>query len=305
MSGLIDIYKEEKTCEYKGEIYSVRDNGSVMRHSRDGKKVRPLDNIWTFGKMDRHHGYTFISSEPVHRIVATAFLGKAPSTAHVVDHIDTNRQNNRPDNLRWLTRLENIVFNDITRKKLELLCGRPIDEILGDMSVLKSIPPSPQFDWMKAVSAEEAASSLASWKKWVSEVSARKKRDEQVSIDFNYRNGRNGMTYPLEPAEPEVSLERYYDNLSRDKTFCYKDYADGRALFNIVDYCLNNETGTLSVATSSSGGVKSFFLTNITIKDQQFIYATHSFFSPEGLEKYMTLARGEEWTGGEVFDDYC
>ena len=25
----------------------------------------------------------------------------------------------------------------------------------------------------------------------------------------------------------------------------------------------------------------------------------------DGLEKYMTLARGEEWTGGDVFDDFC
>ena len=32
---------------------------------------------------------------------------------------------------------------------------------------------------------------------------------------------------------------------------------------------------------------------------------TRSFFSPDGLEKYMTIAKGEEWKGGDVIDDFC
>ncbi|MBR6311843.1 MAG: HNH endonuclease [Oscillospiraceae bacterium] len=305
MSGLIDIFKEEKVCEYRGEIYSVRDNGAIMRHAREGLRRRPLDNTWTFGKLDASHGYTKISNEPVHRIVATAFLGEPPTKAHVVDHIDTNRQNNRPSNLRWLTRLENIVFNDITRKKLELLCGCSIDKILSDLSILKSIPLIPKFDWMKAVSEEEAAQSLASWRKWTQEVSARKEHDRQVVIDFNYQNGRNGMIYPYEPVDSDLSLEKYFDNLAVNETFCYKDYTSGRYSYSILDYCLNKETAVLSVATCSSDGVKSLFLTSITLHDNQFYYSTRSFFSPDGLEKYLTLAKGEEWTGGDVFDDYC
>lgn len=45
MDRLIDVYEVEKTCEYKGDFYSVRDNGAVMRHPQDGKKTRPLDNV--------------------------------------------------------------------------------------------------------------------------------------------------------------------------------------------------------------------------------------------------------------------
>lgn len=138
MGRLIDIYDVEKTCECKGNFYTVRDNGAVMRHAQDGKKTRPLDNVWTFGTINIQKGYTMIGSEPVHRIVATAFLGEAPSKSHVVDHIDTNRQNNRREKLRWVTRLENIVLNEITRKKLELLCGCTIDEILSDLSILRN-----------------------------------------------------------------------------------------------------------------------------------------------------------------------
>lgn len=43
-----------------------------------------------------------IASVRVHRIVATAFHGNPPTKEYVVDHIDTNRQNNRPDTLTRL-----------------------------------------------------------------------------------------------------------------------------------------------------------------------------------------------------------
>ena len=69
------------------------------------------------------------------------------------------------------------------------------------------------------------------------------------------------------------------------------------------DFCLNKVTNVLSVATTNEGGFKSF-LTSITIENNEYCYDTRSFFTNEGLEKYMTIAKGEEWTGGEVIDDY-
>jgi len=53
----------------------------------------------------------------------------------IVDHIDTNKTNNRPENLRWIPKLLNML-NPRTQKKLELLTGLPIEEILKDMSIL-------------------------------------------------------------------------------------------------------------------------------------------------------------------------
>ena len=99
-------FKSERECIYKGDRYTVRDNGAVLRHSRKNKPLRKLDNQWTFGTPN-NNGYMLIASEVVHRIVAYAFLGEPPTTQHIIDHIDTNRQNNRPQNLRWLTKLEN------------------------------------------------------------------------------------------------------------------------------------------------------------------------------------------------------
>ena len=72
----------------------MRDNGAVFRHIRENKAKRKLDAIWTFGILNKQSGYLLIGGERVHRIVALAFLGAPPTKEHVVDHIDTNKQNN-------------------------------------------------------------------------------------------------------------------------------------------------------------------------------------------------------------------
>jgi len=161
----IKEYKEQLECFYKGEKYSVRDNGAVFRHSRINKPLRKLDNLWIFGKPNTN-GYLLIASEVVHRIVAYAFLGEPPTSQHIVDHKDTNRQNNRPENLRWLTKLENILNNLITVKKITFLCGS-IEAFLSDPSILKNHESEDRnFGWMRAVSPDEAKASwqrLSSW----------------------------------------------------------------------------------------------------------------------------------------------
>ena len=113
------------------------------------------------------------------------------------------------------------------------------------------------------------------------------------------------MIYPLEPSHSEASLEKYYQNLKINKIFCYKSFQRETVTYKIVECYLNKETETLSVATRTTGGIKSLYLTSIRIENNSFVYDTRSFFSPDGLNKYMTLAKGEEWTGGDIFDDYC
>lgn len=46
----------------------------------------------------------------VHRLVALYFVERTDPTADTVDHIDTNTQNNRADNLQWVTLQENILL---------------------------------------------------------------------------------------------------------------------------------------------------------------------------------------------------
>ena len=75
---MVNVHHFIKECEclYKNELYSVRDNGAVFRHHPAGKRVRPTDNNWTFGKLNSRTGYLEIASVRIHRIVTTAFHGE-------------------------------------------------------------------------------------------------------------------------------------------------------------------------------------------------------------------------------------
>jgi hypothetical protein len=196
MIDLQEEYDEVKECIYKDEHYSVHNNGSVMRHRRKGVRKRKLDDVWSFGESNST-GYLYFGNERVHRIVATAFHGPAPSDKHVVDHIDTNRQNNRPENLRWLTRLENILNNEITRKKVELICGS-IEAFLKNPSLLYGHESEDKnFSWMRNVTLEEARISLARLTEW----SKSPLKPEGGSLgDWVFQNQSN--QHNSSPAEP-------------------------------------------------------------------------------------------------------
>ncbi len=161
----IDDYSEVKECDYKGEHYSVRDNGAILRHRRLNRPIRPNDEKWSFGKK-QHDGYMLFGGARVHIIVATAFYGPKDSSVFVVDHIDTNRCNNRPENLRWLTRLENVLKNEITRKRVIAICGS-IEEFLKNPNLLYDhVSDDKNFEWMRTVTKEEADISLKRMTQW-------------------------------------------------------------------------------------------------------------------------------------------
>ena len=136
---MIDDYNEVKECVYKDEHYSVRNNGAIFRHKREGRKMRIDDERWTFGIKNSKTGYMMLGQHRVHIIVATAFLGARDSKVYVVDHKDTNRCNNRVENLRWFTKLENALNNEITRNKIICICGS-IEAFVENPSILRFCP---------------------------------------------------------------------------------------------------------------------------------------------------------------------
>ncbi len=69
--------------------------------------------------------------------------------------LDTNRRNNRPDNLQWVTRLENALENPITRKRIIMRCGS-IEAFLADPSLLRECDVTLDFSWMRTVTDAEA-----------------------------------------------------------------------------------------------------------------------------------------------------
>lgn len=154
---LLEVFDRETQCEYKDRQYLVRDNGAICRLPKEGCRPSKMDNVWSFGTKNPDNGYMiFTGNIRVHQVVCTAFHGPEPQPHMVVDHIDTNRCNNRPENLRWLTRLENALNNDVTRKKIIYLCGS-VEAFIENPAILRTKALPPDVSWMKTVTKEEAA----------------------------------------------------------------------------------------------------------------------------------------------------
>lgn len=325
MNNLIDNFTKEVTCLYKGETYSVRDNGAVMRHPRSDKRKRRLDEIWTFGNRDISNGYMLIAGERVHRIVATAFIGEAPSKEHVVDHINTNKMDNRPENLHWVTKLENIILNPITCKKIEKLTGMPIDDVLQDLSVLRSLGNNQDMSWMRTVSKEESINcynNLLALAKDSDVVPTRKRgtigewiyqkryfADKNLlysKTDNAVQDARRLRVLAEYPSCPESNdnntLETYLERLKPGTIFYKTDYAQSI----VEDAVIHN--GELIVRTKAAdpNAIKKWHITEVTFERGCYIHKVYaSCFKEDGADKFFTILQGKEWTGGVVFDELC
>lgn len=302
----VDDYNEVKDCIYKDEHYSVRNNGAVCRHPREGKRIRKDDNAWTFGKPNEKTGYMEIAGQRVHRIVAFAFLGEPPTEQYVVDHIDTNRRNNRPENLRWLTRLENVLKNPITCARIENICGS-IEVFLRDPSVLRGHEKiDPNFNRMRTVSPEEARVSLERLTNWAKEhrksqggrlgewVFQDQKSDSRPYTPMFYQQSKPIESEPIEISNKTKSLtpnavqvdwkhpvefpccpqqvtdrpiEAYCANLKEGKVFSKNSYGETTILkFGQTD------AENLWVMCNINIGWKTHAFTRITYKDGIFYH---------------------------------
>ncbi len=341
MFGPDEYYNEEKECTYKNEKYLVRDNGAILRYPKNASKVRPLDNKWTFGKPG-DKGYLYIAGVPIHRIVSTAYHGEAPSSQYIVDHADTNRQNNRPENLHWVTKIENVLNNPITRKRIIAICGS-VQAFLQNPSLLGESKLDPNFTWMRRVTPEEAKISrekLEEWAKSDSILSSgglgqwiyerRGANDKSLLKEYynsyvednftepefidsltpgarqKYDRWRTPTEFPNVPLDgEEKTLESYLKKLKPGSIFSRNQYGE-----SIVDkVAFNKDKTALIVKTFNSSGEnvkQGGHNSKITLESGYFVHETlGSYFTSEGAEKYFTLAIGEEWTGGDVMDDYC
>lgn len=319
-------FEIENKCLYKDEHYSVRDNGAVFRHSLNEKRPRPTDNNWTFGKLNNKTGYLEIASVRIHRIVATAFHGEPPTKEHVVDHIDTNKQNNRPDNLRWVTRLENILLNPITTRRIELVCGS-VEAFLADLSKFRDKFKDPSYEWMCTVNVQEAQASkarLLAWAEsdkplqggtlgeWIYNRSLPKVQIEELpeftnSLTKNakQKNWKAPTEFPCCPQEigsnPIIS---YAAKLKAEQVFSQNQYS--KSIVENSAISIDETILWVMCRNSDDNSLKPYSLAEVTYQDDFFVHnSLGSFFQKDGAEKQFTLVQGLEWTKGETFDELC
>lgn len=86
--------------------YIVNELGDVAKKSTgELLKLYPQKNGYVYVWLDRGYGRT---ATPLHRVVCMAFHGvDGCKKGLYVDHINTNRSDNRACNLRWVTPKEN------------------------------------------------------------------------------------------------------------------------------------------------------------------------------------------------------
>jgi len=330
----VNDFSKEAGCFYKGETYSARDNGAVLRHPQEGKRPRPTDNKWTFGKPNEKTGYMEIGTARVHIIVATAFYKAMDTKIYVVDHIDTNRRNNRPENLRWCTRLENALNNPITRKRIEFVCGS-IEAFLDNPSLLRENSlQDPNFKWMRTVSKEEALicrERLLDWAEsdkipsgkgslgdWIfkERPTVPKFHVPPEIIEVSelimaktpgaaQRDWRTPSEFPCCPQEVGSDpITSYTERLKEGNTFVRNHIYESV----VLRFAVSNDRKSIFVMTGSKeeDAIKPYAIAEITYENGLYIHTSrHNFFTQEGAEKQFTLAQGLEWTGGDSIDDYC
>ena len=249
-------YSREVDCTFKGERYTVRDNGAVIRHPRTSGKPRPTDNKWTFGKTDSKNGYMFIASARIHQIVATAFHGVQPTKEYVVDHIDTNRQNNRPENLRWLTRMENTLLNPITVKRIESICNCTIEEFVTNPQKYRHLLSNAPTDiqWMRTVTSEQAEQCRKNLTNWAeSDKALRGKSLGEYIYHRNqvYSEGRIEEIFKQVEKKSGISRQALCSNKAmRGDYYEARKYAAKllRSELNLSDYAIGKLIG-LSATT--------------------------------------------------------
>ena len=342
MDNLLDNFSEIRECDYKGEHYSVRDNGAVMRHPKKNRRPRPNDNVWTFGTRDTKTAYMMLGDHRIHIIVANAFLGEHDSRVYVVDHINTNRCNNRVENLRWFTRLENALNNPITRKRIEMLCGGDIQKFINDPSCLRTDNPKAQdLSWMRTVSSQEAKTAMENLMHWAQTPSfpnnfdmqikdrewmfrkntdnqykhsnlksenAVKKLNELKSVHDNETMNHRAdahepfVEYLLYSSEDCVNLEAYFAKMTPGVAFSKTRLGYS----NVIKAMIAKDKSSIGVAVTMPSGIKPFAAYKINCVNGAVVHEfLHTCFEKNGALQRMTEAAGEKWTGPDSIDNYC
>lgn len=111
MKEIWKFYKETNNNRTGKLIYQVSNLGRVM-----------VNGVIKTPRINKE-GYYVISTECLHRVVATLFIPN-PDNKPCIDHINTIKTDNRVENLRWVTWSENTMNPITVQRKADLNKGK-------------------------------------------------------------------------------------------------------------------------------------------------------------------------------------
>ena len=116
---MVEEFKLYKKAYKKGHLWHTYEVSNFGNVKLNGKIVNPHQCINKNGQKS----YLYIGGFTIHKAVAELFIPN-PENKQCVDHIDTNIENNRVDNLRWVTHKENLLNPISKERRIKALKGR-------------------------------------------------------------------------------------------------------------------------------------------------------------------------------------
>lgn len=116
----MEIWKEIN--EEMIDDYLISNEGRIYRKSTNNILKETSFNPYNYVYRNLQCKDKKMRSFAIHRLVAKTFISN-PNNYPVVDHIDSNTQNNKVSNLRWCTIAQNNHFRYEKEKKLGIKHG--------------------------------------------------------------------------------------------------------------------------------------------------------------------------------------
>jgi hypothetical protein len=224
-----------------------------------------------------------------------------------------------------MTRLENILLNPATHKK--------ILAAYGSIEAFFENPQKPdiprllgQYDWMRTVSKEEAQASRKRMEKWagsdrrlrggsfgewlfapekqVSEREIEAQHVDSLTAGVIQRRWKTPCEFPACPEEAiDDALQEYKQELTSGNVFSRNQYGESRAVSAEIS---QDDSALIVLCELESNTVKPWANSRVTIGGGKFCHENlGSCFTLEGARKRHCLALGLPWEGGDSIDDYA